>query len=415
MAAKDRAAKDRKNARGGEIIIRKEEIVEGGHHGGAWKVAYADFVTAMMAFFLLMWLLNATTEEQRRGLADYFAPMQRDGTQHRRAAARRSAGKPHTSRARWCPTSARRRCCPANPPPRPPMPPMMRPPVPTRTPIRPQHPTTSRAAPASRRRRPATRAPRSTPTVRTRRAAASRPGRRRRRATPSSWPMPAPAPSRRRTCMPIDTASLRAELAQRERAAFAAGGRSRSATPSPPIRRWPRLAHQLAIDMTPEGLRIQLIDEDRRPMFASGSAEPNERARLLLAKIAPVLAKLPQPIAIAGHTDAAPYHGQRPDQLGTVHRARQGDAAAADRRRTARRRGSATSPATPTAIRCCRREPLAAANRRIAILVLRARRRAAAGAARPHDASHADDRRLGLPARLRVRQLSAVRAAAWGR
>ena len=55
-------------------IIRREEIVEGGHHGGAWKVAYADFVTAMMAFFLLMWLLNATTEAQRRGLADYFSP-----------------------------------------------------------------------------------------------------------------------------------------------------------------------------------------------------------------------------------------------------------------------------------------------------------------------------------------------------
>ena len=56
------------------IVIRREEGGEHGHHGGAWKVAYADFVTAMMAFFLLMWLLNATTEEQRRGLADYFAP-----------------------------------------------------------------------------------------------------------------------------------------------------------------------------------------------------------------------------------------------------------------------------------------------------------------------------------------------------
>lgn len=44
------------------------------HHGGAWKVAYADFVTAMMAFFLLMWLLNATTEKQRKGLAEYFNP-----------------------------------------------------------------------------------------------------------------------------------------------------------------------------------------------------------------------------------------------------------------------------------------------------------------------------------------------------
>jgi len=56
------------------IIKRKKVIVVGGHHGGAWKVAYADFVTAMMAFFMLMWLLNATTEKQRKGIADYFNP-----------------------------------------------------------------------------------------------------------------------------------------------------------------------------------------------------------------------------------------------------------------------------------------------------------------------------------------------------
>ncbi len=56
------------------IIKRKKIIAGGGHHGGAWKVAYADFVTAMMAFFMLMWLLNATTEKQRKGLADYFNP-----------------------------------------------------------------------------------------------------------------------------------------------------------------------------------------------------------------------------------------------------------------------------------------------------------------------------------------------------
>ena len=56
------------------IIKRKKKVVGGGHHGGAWKVAYADFVTAMMAFFLLMWLLNATTEQQRKGVADYFSP-----------------------------------------------------------------------------------------------------------------------------------------------------------------------------------------------------------------------------------------------------------------------------------------------------------------------------------------------------
>ena len=57
------------------IVIKRVTIAEeAGHHGGAWKVAYADFVTAMMAFFLLMWLLNATTEKQREGLADYFNP-----------------------------------------------------------------------------------------------------------------------------------------------------------------------------------------------------------------------------------------------------------------------------------------------------------------------------------------------------
>ena len=56
------------------VIVKKITIAGGGHHGGAWKVAYADFVTAMMAFFLLLWLLGATTEKQRKGIADYFAP-----------------------------------------------------------------------------------------------------------------------------------------------------------------------------------------------------------------------------------------------------------------------------------------------------------------------------------------------------
>ena len=57
------------------IIVKKIYIEgHGGHHGGAWKVAYADFVTAMMAFFLLMWLLGATSEKQRKAIADYFSP-----------------------------------------------------------------------------------------------------------------------------------------------------------------------------------------------------------------------------------------------------------------------------------------------------------------------------------------------------
>ncbi|UIJ45465.1 OmpA family protein [Sphingomonas cannabina] len=58
-----------------KIIVKKVYVEEhGAHHGGAWKVAYADFVTAMMAFFLLLWILGATTEKQRKSIADYFAP-----------------------------------------------------------------------------------------------------------------------------------------------------------------------------------------------------------------------------------------------------------------------------------------------------------------------------------------------------
>src|SRR5262245_7409677 len=54
------------------IIVRRKKVVAGGAHGGAWKIAYADFVTAMMAFFLLMWLLGSTTKGELQGIADYF-------------------------------------------------------------------------------------------------------------------------------------------------------------------------------------------------------------------------------------------------------------------------------------------------------------------------------------------------------
>lgn len=56
------------------IIVKKIKKSGGGHHGGAWKVAYADFVTAMMAFFLLLWLLNVSTDDALETISNYFDP-----------------------------------------------------------------------------------------------------------------------------------------------------------------------------------------------------------------------------------------------------------------------------------------------------------------------------------------------------
>jgi chemotaxis protein MotB len=75
MASAARRGRNEPAPQPAPIIVKKVvEAAHGAHHGGAWKIAYADFVTAMMAFFLLLWILGATDEDQRRGLADYFAP-----------------------------------------------------------------------------------------------------------------------------------------------------------------------------------------------------------------------------------------------------------------------------------------------------------------------------------------------------
>ena len=54
------------------IVIKKKKVVAGGHHGGAWKVAYADFVTAMMSLFIVLWLLSSSNEQVKKSVAGYF-------------------------------------------------------------------------------------------------------------------------------------------------------------------------------------------------------------------------------------------------------------------------------------------------------------------------------------------------------
>ncbi|HEY3848326.1 MAG TPA: OmpA family protein, partial [Acetobacteraceae bacterium] len=137
------------------------------------------------------------------------------------------------------------------------------------------------------------------------------------------------------------------------------------------------LARQLAIDITPQGLRIQILDEDHQPMFPLGSAAPNERAKLLLQKVTPVLAKLSQDISIAGHTDSAPFPG--PDRTNWELSTERANATRRllvegglpDSRIRSVTGNADRDPLLPA-------DPLAAANRRIAIVVLRSGRPAEA-------------------------------------
>jgi chemotaxis protein MotB len=363
------AAKDRKGDKG-SVVIRKEESVEGGHHGGAWKVAYADFVTAMMAFFLLMWLVNATTEEQRRGLADYFSPTAVI-SDSRSGNGQPLGGKtPFEDGAQVSDLGT--------------------------VAIRPGQ-KSSLASPLDR--KDAEQAPADgEPAMEGGRHRASTGGSGGKAATarPVSGPRApgggtaaaeaqAPVPGGTSlahaaadpaAARPLDAAAFKAERDRRERAAFerAAAEIRQAITGDPALA---GLSRQLGIDVTPQGLRIQLLDEDRLPMFATGSSEPNERARLLLRRIAPVLARLPEEIAISGHTDAAPYRG-----TGKTNWDLSTERANATRRllvegglaETRFRRVSGVADRDPL----LPADPLAAANRRIAILVLRDNARAPA-------------------------------------
>ncbi len=221
------------------IMIKKvKKVVGGGHHGGAWKVAYADFVTAMMAFFLLMWLINTTSPEQKRGIADYFAPASVAETTSGSGGilggtalgddGAKSSGSMSTIEQM---------------------------------------------------------APEAPPNVRETGQSENKPGQ-------SS----------------LDQASeeaLRKELQAREEAAFASAAQSlRQALQDMP--ELAELSKQIMIDQTPEGLRIQLVDQEGRSMFREGAAAPNDRARILLRAITRIINQLPNRISISGHTNMSP-------------------------------------------------------------------------------------------------------------
>ena len=278
------------------IIVRRDEGEEPPHHGGAWKVAYADFVTAMMAFFLLMWLLNATTEAQRTGIADYFVPTNIFGH------AASGSGQPFGGK----------------------------------TPNDPGKSVSSEGSPQVIR---GSQSPQvdveeddsDTTAQQVQRnggangAAGEQGGRRSNDAAPALRGAPGqqslpqggdyaaarltPSESQETgmgaTGVTGAAAAAQDDARREQRALEQAGAQILDA-----VRRDPALkdiASQLMIDTVPDGLRIQVVDADRRPMFAVGSALPNQRVKALMEKVAPVLAGLSNVISIAGHTDSLTY------------------------------------------------------------------------------------------------------------
>ena len=273
------------------IVIRKIEEGGGGHHGGAWKVAYADFVTAMMAFFLLMWLLNATTEQQKRGIADYFNPSPANASANSGSGMIFGGRTPNSDGSYVSDRGA--------PPVSPSVAPLTTLDDDTQEDIGPADTETRRTLGAGLNR--------GAEEWRAGKASSAQ-----RNTSGVGWTAGGaePAPGLREgegRRSPTDK-DLQAELDRREKVAFeAAAQQIRDAMRADPA--LADLAKQLVVDITPEGLRVQLIDEERQPMFALGSSSLNERARAVIAKIAPVLMRLPQSISLAGHTDSAPYKG----------------------------------------------------------------------------------------------------------
>lgn len=276
----------RRKGEGGTIVLKRIEEGGHGHHGGAWKVAYADFVTAMMAFFLLMWLLNATTEEQRRGLADYFNPT------HVMASGASGIGMPFGGRT---PHAAGNMAADAG------TLTAQRGPRPVLTDLEDEDDSPDPAQPFARRDGP--RGEEEVPPPRL----AAPPGTPGAEAAGSRTP-PAEAALSESEAARLTDAALRAELARREEAALQRG----AAQLREQLAADPALAdagRQLLVEVTPEGLRIQLLESDGAPMFATGNAAPSERARAAIRAVAAAAGRLPNPVSVTGHTDSTPFRG----------------------------------------------------------------------------------------------------------
>lgn len=281
------------------VVIRKKKKGHGGHghHGGAWKVAYADFVTAMMAFFLLLWLLSTTTEEQKKGIADYFSPVSvaRDSQS---GAGGMLGGETITSDGVM---------------------------VSNRTPFGvtmtlpadefSSSETTEELTEGEELARIAEYADADErPIDEQGRLAETTPGEQKRALADGEQPgtgraeLREPGAEGERRDVAVSEAEL-ARLAERqaEEDFREAVEQLRQAVQSVP--ELANLADNLLVDRTSEGMRLQIVDQQGTSMFERGSAVPEAKTRQLFSLISQTLARLPNKIAIKGHTDAVPYRG----------------------------------------------------------------------------------------------------------
>jgi chemotaxis protein MotB len=202
------------------IIVKRKKAGHGGHHGGAWKIAYADFVTAMMAFFLLMWLLGSTTKATLEGIAEYFKnPMkvsQRGGEGAGDATSVIRGGGLDMTKA----------------------------------------------------------------TGQVRKSSSER-------------------------SKPTTIAEIKAKQEKAKLQELKAKLQNMVNTD----KKLSQFQKQILIDITSEGLRIQIVDEKNRPMFDIGRDQLKPYTVVILREIAKVLNEVPNRISLTGHTDATPYYG----------------------------------------------------------------------------------------------------------
>jgi chemotaxis protein MotB len=218
------------------FIIKRVRKTAHAHHGGAWKIAYADFVTAMMAFFLLLWLISMTTPEQKKGLADYFAPP--NVSESTSGAGGVMGGQAFTEQGAKIAADSRKDSLTA--------------------------PESTEAGPQL----------------------VARGGLNEKGGNDND-------------AVKASQVDLQSKYNQEFHAAAAS---IRTAWQSNPD--ITEIADNLKVEETEDGLNIQLLDHDGRPMFPEGSKYPFEATRQAIAAIAPILQKLSSQVKISGHTAA---------------------------------------------------------------------------------------------------------------